>query len=330
MKLPDGALTLLSDLEEQPWNKELLDPGLHPGFQLFISNWMADYLRCAPGRINALLSGYNLNHNPGDLKRACRAVPSARELFLDSGAITTLLHCVRGNGTPQDVRDWLACTPKLIDTAWLLHEAGGPAGVLAAMDLPAYSDLLAAADLTVGAAHDITLDNAVTMLEAQLPPGWWPLFTSQGVTLEDHLACMGQYEEVGVLDAVRSGRAWLAVGGMAFETSPDRVHGIHRAIREFLGDQGHIHALGVSRLDVLVPMIRHGWVQSADSSSPAQMVRYNRGIYHLDGPRPMFLVEALHAVSALYHEAELATALKKANGQPLYVQDGLGWEGSVA
>lgn len=301
----------LFDIAGDPATSELRDPGLYPGVQFFVSNWLTGYLPLAPGRINALVSGYNLLTNASALADAKADVVHARTLFLDSGAISTLLACLRGSGKAEDVHAWLPRTPELVALAHQLHDAGAPPGVVAAMDLPAYADMLGAAGISVEEAEAITLANAATMLAQEVPPGWQKVFTSQGVTLADHERCMASYEQLGVLAAVRAGTAWLAVGGMAFEDQMERVHQVHARIRQLVGDTGHIHALGVSRLPVLVPMLRRGWVQSADSSSPAQEIRFNRGAYQLRGPRPTFLANALHAANALYAEAELAQAIER-------------------
>lgn len=301
----------LFDIAGDPNTTELRDPGLYPGVQFFVSNWLTGYLPLASGRINALVSGYNLLTNASALVSALTDATHARALFLDSGAISTLLACMRGNGTAAEVHAWLKRTPEVVALAHQLHDAGAPPGVVAAMDLPAYQDMLAAAGISVLEAEGITLDNAAVMLEQSVPPGWRKVFTSQGVTLIDHERCMASYERLGVLAAVRTGRAWLAVGGMAFEDHAERVHAVHQRIRNMVGPTGHIHALGVSRLPVLVPMLRREWVNSADSSSPAQEIRYNRGAYQVRGPRPTFLANALHAANALFAEAELASALER-------------------
>lgn len=306
--------------DEEPWNEHLRDPGLHPEFSLFIANLMVGYLQCAPGRINALLSAYQTTQIESNDKRVMEMAHHAREMFLDSGGISPLIKCMKGKATAQDVRDWIGRTDLVVELAWRLHDAGSPVGVVAAMDLPAYRDMLGAAGLTVDQGMQITLENAIDMLDRELPPAWKPVFTSQGVSLEDHMRCLEGYQRIGVLDAVRSGDAWLAVGGMAFAGRSDRVHVVHRRVREVVGPEGHIHALGVTRIRTVVPMIQRGWINSADSSSPCQKIRYNLGIYHMEGPRPTFLVEALHAANSLYYEAELAIQLKKADRHPLYEQ----------
>lgn len=311
------------DLPDLPGNDELKNPGLHPRVRLFVSNLLTGYLRYAPMRINALVSAYAMlgeNQNGrSNMRHTIADLPFARTLFLDSGAITPLLLCSRGKAKPDQLMAWLERTNDVVDLAWLLEANGVAEGVVAAMDLPGYASLLATAGLTVPQAEAITLRNAETMLAAELPPRWLPVFTSQGVSLEDHQRCLDGYERLGVLAAVREGRAWLAVGGMAFEGETTRIHAVHRYVRERLG-AGHVHALGVSRLHALVPMVHRGWVNSADSSSPAQEIRYNRGPYRVTGPRPAFVWEALHAASALYYEAELATALARAARLPDHEQ----------
>lgn len=317
------------------YTDSMQEPGLFPAFHFFVSNWMMEYVSCAPGRINALSSAFAMVRPEkqyaaytGDYRVATEHVRNARAVFLDSGAITPLLRNARGTGKPEEVRSWVERTDLVVQIAHEFAAAGAPTGVVAAMDLPAYADLLAPAGWTVPEAERITLRNAEQMLAAELPEGWRPVFTSQGVTLEEHVRCMAQYERMGILDHVRAGNAWLAIGGMAFEDNAERVHVVHRKVRELVGPQGHIHALGVSRLPVLVPMIRRGWVQSADSSSPAQEIRYNRGPYQVQGPRLRFLVSALHASSAIYAEVQLAQALERAQRIPDMEQTG--WLDSVA
>jgi hypothetical protein len=300
------------DFEPYPMGADLRDPGLYPDFHLFIANLLMGYLACAPGRINALLSGYDLVARTG-LPRVLRNIAHSRATFLDSGAISVLMAVMRGTMSPTAVHEYVQRTDELVVVAHQLHEAGSPPGVIASMDLPAYRQMLAPAGLTVESAERITIDNARDMLTKHLPPGWRPVFTSQGLSIAEHQRCLGLYDELGVLDLVRQGKAWLAVGGMAFEDHAERVWRVHQAIREVVGPVGHIHALGVGRVDVLAPMVVQGWINSADSSSPAQEVKYNRGAYQMrpNVPRPEFLVNALHAAAGLYLEADLGQAIAR-------------------
>ncbi len=322
----------VSDLEDRQdlleWTPDgdIPDPGLYPGFRFYMSNVLPQYLSVAPGRINALLSGFKLLADRG-LPEAIQHVRNARTLFLDSGAITPLLYGVRGKTPPVDVRTWLTGTDRLVDLAFTLVDNGSPVGVIAALDLPAYAGMLATAQMTVQEAERITLDNAQALMRRTLPPGWIPVFTSQGVTLDDHRRCMAAYQSVGVLDLVRQGRAWLAVGGMAFESSADRVWTIHEAVRDILGP-GHIHGLGIGRIEVLTRLIIRDWIQSADVSSPFQSIKYNRGPYEMPGTtsRPSFLTFALHASAALSVEADLDQALKHPDRLNWSVQTAFPWE----
>lgn len=319
----------LGMVDDIPTTAELRDPGLFPGFKLFVAqtpNFMG-YLACAPFRINTLMSEY-LSRWYGGVGAWRRYISDARYVFLDSGAITALLRCAKGQVGADHVYEHLARQDQVIAMAHQLYNDGAPVGVVNAMDLPAYRGLLEPAGLTVEQAEAITVDNAVKMLSADLPPGWKPVFASQGVSIADHERCLERYDRAGILDPVRSGDAWLSVGGMAFDvTSDGRVHQVHRRIRQLMGPDAHIHALGVGRLETLTPMVRRGWVNSADSSRPCQSVRYNRGPYHIDGPRPTFLLEALHAASSLQWEADLA--MRVARDDIDWEQDGL-FDGEVA
>jgi hypothetical protein len=318
---------LFVDGESVPGNDELRDPGLHPGFQLFVANLLTGYLRYAPQRINALVSAFFYLHR--DAQRQNVGVHSdlldlsyARTVFLDSGAISPLLGVTRGTHTPEYLRWYVQQTDLVVGLAHKFADLGIKDGVVAMLDLPAYVDLLAGAGLSVAEAHEVTLSNARQMAKAELPEGWRPVFVSQGLTLNDHMAVMAEYESIGALDMVRAGNAWLSIGGVAFEGATQRIHTVAKAVRNKLGE-GHIHILGVNRLHALIPMVRHGWVNSCDSSSPAQEIRFNRGVYHTDGPRPTFLWEAMHAASALYYEATLAMELKRLANEPLYEQEEL-------
>lgn len=308
-------------LPDQPGNAELRDPGLYPGFRLFISNRLTEYVRSAPGRINALVSAQYVFGRADIYRRYLESLPSAREVCLDSGAITPMLQVLHGKAERDVVHDWLDVGHDIIlKQAWDIHDRGVALGVVSSLDLPSYPDMLDASGLTIYEAQSITLTNTQRMLEADVPPGWRKLFALQAHTVEDLNSALRDYDALGVLDSVRAGDAWLSVGGVAFENQAERVWSLYRGAREVLGE-GHIHALGISRLPVLVPMIRKGWVQSADSSSPAQEVRYNRGPYRVNGPRPTFLADALFAASALLAEADLAHAIEHA--QPMWEQGAL-------
>jgi hypothetical protein len=325
----DEPLGLFDDqLDGVLGTDDLRDPGLHPRFRLFVANLLTGYLRFAPQRINALISAWvHIGPTQYAIAKSNGMLDDlvwAREIYLDSGGITPLLLAARGKGDVQQIWDWVTRTDDIVALAHRLDEYGCPPGVVCMLDLPAYKDALDKVGITVAQANDVTMANAGAMLHAELPHGWKAVYVSQGFTLAEHMACQDAYERMGILDKVRAGEAWLALGGMAFEKETERIHVICKETRKRLGE-GHIHALGVNRLSALVPMIHRGWVQSADSSSPAQEVRFNRGPYRVEGPRPTFFWEACHAVSALYMEARLADALAKAEAVGLHEQTDL-WQ----
>lgn len=315
-------------LEGIPGTAELRDVDLHPRFKLFVANLLTGYLRFAPQRINALISAWvHIGPSQYAIAKSNGALEDlvwAREIYLDSGGITPLLLAARGKGTVDMIWDWVTKTDDIVALAHRLDNFGCPPGVVCMLDLPAYKDALDTVGITVAQANDVTLANAGAMMHAELPEAWKPVYVSQGFTLAEHMACQDAYEKMGILKEVREGRAWLALGGMAFEKETQRIHTICQATRDRLGP-GHVHVLGVNRLDALVPMVHRGWVNSADSSSPAQEVRFNRGPYRVLGPRPTFFWEACHAVSALYMEARLADAIAKAEAGGLHEQTDL-WE----
>lgn len=320
MTADPSLLELLPSDEPAPLElEELKDPGLFPRVQFFVSNFLTGYLRYAPGRINALVSAYTIAKSASMHRAAMNDLPHARAVFLDSGAFTPLVGCAKGTTTRDDLLGWAVNGPAVVTgLARSLSEVGVASGVVAALDLPSYQPLLNAAQLSVQDAEAISVRNAELLLAADIPAGWRRVFTSQGVSLDDHMRCLDRYEKLGILDAVATGDAWLAVGGMAFETASNhqrdtgnhRVATVHREIRKRV-PVGHIHSLGVTRVGILAPMVDAGWVNSADSSSPAREIQYNRGPYRVTGPRPSFVWESLHAASALYYEAQLAQELAR-------------------
>lgn len=308
---------------EAPSAAELRDPGLYPEFRLFVSNRLTEYVTYAPGRINALVSAHVGYLAPEVFDRYLTHLPAAREVCLDSGVITPLLQVMHGKARPDVVHEWLeAGHEAIVAQAWRIHNAGVVRGVVSALDLPSYADMLRASQITIAQAQAVTLDNTARMLEESVPPGWAKLFVLQAHTMTELDEALDAYAALGVREAVRSGAAWLSVGGLAFEDEGERVRGMYRRAREWLGT-GHIHALGINRSQVLVPMILDGWVNSADSSSPVQEIMYNRGPYRVMGPRPTFLANALFAANALLAEVELARAIEYAQTQPRYEQEGL-------
>ncbi len=329
--MTDDLIGMFDDqLEGLPGTQELRDINLHPRFKLFVANLLTGYLRFAPQRINALISAWvHIGPSQYAIAKSNGSLDDlvwAREIYLDSGGITPLLLAARGKGSVDQIWDWVVRQDDIIALAHRLDDFGCPPGVVCMLDLPAYKDALDTVGITVKQANEVTLANAGAMLRAakagELPEAWKAVYVSQGFTLAEHMACQDAYEAMGIMDEVRAGRAWLALGGMAFEKEFQRIHTICQATRDRLG-AGHVHILGVNRLDALVPMVHRGWVNSADSSSPAQEVRFNRGPYRVLGPRPTFFWEACHAVSALYMEARLADAIGKAEAGGLHEQTDL-------
>lgn len=293
----------------------------YPRFTFFTSNWLTGYVRQVPGELNALVSAWNLTQNKGSFEDARRDLPSARSVFLDSGALSPLWVIERGKGDMTLLHDWLGRQSTLVEIAWDLFTAGVLNGVAACLDMPCVPGLLDKVGMSTQEAVAFTIRNATDWHAVELPPGWRPVYVAQGWTVQDYATCMHAYEDLGIMNDVRAGKAWLAVGSTLVRRPPS-LYTVHAHARKLLG-KGHIHALGIARPDSLAYMARRGWVNSADASSSAASVIYNRGPYRVAGPRPTYLCHALFAASAQYEEALLADALATADGEEIYEQEAL-------
>lgn len=328
--MDDVELRLWDDLREAP---SLKDPGLHPDFSFFHSARTLHYLRWARGMLNALISAYAMEYDsslqetgdPDDWKgtqgRIYQSV-HARTVFLDSGAITPLVRCVVGKGNGDEVRAWMTRQVDIVKMAHRLHALGCGHGTVGVLDLPQYPAMLDAAGIGKDEATRMTFENAAVLMESDMPEGWWPTFTVQGITAADYVGCVEHFASFGAIDLAQAGKAWIAVGGTR-DVKPPALFTIYRSVREAVGPDVHIHALGISRIGDLVHMARRGWVNGADSASAAIAIAYNRGPYHVDGPRLSFVQDALLAAQALLMDGELAQALERAKGDPLYEQEAL-------
>lgn len=321
------APDLLWDAEEQfvAGTKELRGTGLwERGFKFGHSNWLTGYLRNVPGQLGALVSAYNLNNSDSALQAARDDLPNARLVYLDSGCISILVECLKGKADGSKVREWMQNQDLLKLLAHDLYDHGSHEGVVFMMDLPQYG-MLQAADISLEEGMELTIANAEVFFDYahELPTGWKAVYTVQGRTEAQYLKCLRAYNAIGIVNAVREGDAWLAVGGLR-DGKPPALYTIYQAIAEYVGEGDRdIHALGVSRTKELVHMARRGWVTSADSSSSAQEIVYNRGPYQVKGPRPLYLAEALFAANSCRLDAELAQALADADGVEVFDQASL-------
>lgn len=310
--------------EERLSNADVRDPGLFPGFYHWHANALrSKYLKHLPGMINHLTSAWYLANTPAStMPDRVDGIPFARAVFVDSGAITPLVKCAKGLVTPADVRAWLDRQDDTVTMAWELAEQGTDMGFLGMMDVPAYPAGLEAAGMTKDEALGITIEHARSFIDAELPEGWRPVFIAQGPTVDEFLRCLDVFDEIGVLELAKQDKAWIAVGG-TLSTRPPALYSIYRAVRDRVGPDAHIHALGVRRTEEIVHMHRRGWVNGCDSSSSAQSVIYNRGPYKIEGPRVQFLQEAMFAAQAVYDDAQLAKAIAKAADEPIFEQEAL-------
>ena len=304
-------------------SKQIQDAGLYPGFIYFHANTETRWLDFIPGRCNILQNAYLLeNFDFGDVDR----LHDARIVFLDSGALSPLVAVTKGQTPPYTVLEWMDRQDMVLKWAHNLHQAGVTRAVVASLDLPQYDTILKPAGVSRSVAMELTLRNAKQFAKAwydgELPPGFTPVFPAQGVRIEEYLECMDALDDYGILGMIREGEAWLAVGG-ARDASPPALLTICRSIRERLGPVGHIHSLGIGRMNQLVPLARMGYVNSSDSSSTTTEVLFNRGPYAFRSdrqPRPRFLTEAQWAAAALHYEARLAQALERAHAGDVYEQ----------
>lgn len=302
---------------------DLADTGLYPGYTYFNANTRTGWLQFIPGQVNILVSAYaQANTNFSD---PLETLVHARIVFLDSGAISPLIAQVKDKIPAVPVLEWMDQQDTIIQWAHRMHQAGVKQAVVAALDLPLYDSMLEPVGITKAYALELTLRNAKAFAQAwydgALPPGFKPVFSVQGVRVEEYLECMEAFDDFGILGMIRDGEAWLAVGG-ARDASPQALLTICRAVRERLG-QGHIHGLGIGRQSQIVPLHVAGYIDGSDSSATTSEVLFNRGTYALRVDklgRPFFLTQALWATNANHYEATLAAALEKARAGEIFEQ----------
>lgn len=295
-------------------------------FEFFHANGLSWWLRLVPGKVNWLGSAWYLEHRDArGQEEQLEDASHAKAVFLDSGLLTPIGRVLRGQGTVDEANAWLKDQGVVQRWAWRLHEAGVQQGVAAMIDHNASPHFLEAMGRTFEESLDWTLDNAEAWGTYDLPPGWKHVYVVQGTDVDQARQCMDAYELMGVLDEVREGRAWLAIGSIA-KTKPPALFTRVEAVRRQLG-AGHVHVLGVAAKNSLGHMVARGWCQSSDSASVAQQVIGNNGAYHIpdepgDGvsypyplPRQMFFYYAQWAAAARWHDHNLGVGLLERAGK---------------
>lgn len=300
----------LAPSEDELTTADIREPGLYPRFTFFHATARSKYLSLIPKKINWLGSTFSLTQGytkgaPTEawLVEAEQYAHNARIVFLDSGAISTLLRFDRGKGTPEQVREWLERQDLVLETAFRLQKAGCNEGIVAAMDLPSTAIDLERVGFKFQEGLDITFRNALAMSVAVVPEGWRRIYMVQGREPKEFVECAQRYDEAGLLDEVREGKSLLGIGGIHRVKSPALENTVI-AVRKVLGE-GHIHALGVARARA-APLAARKLIDSSDAASTQLQVTKNLEPYHITGPRPTFLLDALWAAAMLRHDTLLA------------------------
>jgi hypothetical protein len=316
----------LAPSEDELTAADIRHPGLYPRYTFFHVTARTEYLSLISKKINWLGSVYSLTQGytkgaPTDnwLREAEKHAKDARIAFIDSGAISTLLRFARGKGTQDDIRNWLERHDLVVDTAWRLYKAGVETGIVAAMDLPSTAIPLEDAGFTWEEGLDITFKNAVRMSESSIPPGWKPIYMVQGREPDEFVRCAQMFDEAGLLNQVREGNAWLGIGGIHKVKSPT-LDNIIKAVRNELGPDGHIHALGLAG-PRSAPFAARNIINSSDASTTQMQVTKNLPPYRIEGPRPTFLLNALWAAGFLRHDTILARKIAALEAQEMRDQD---------
>lgn len=214
-------------------------------------------------------------------------------------------------GPYRQVARWVQSQERLIETAWRLADGGVRHGVAAMMDHPCEPHLLGALGITVDQAVDATIANACDWsARAVLPHGWKKVYVCQGWDLGDYARCLEAFEHYGILDEVRRGYAWLAAGSTCMR-KPNQKNGpglyaVYATIRDYLGPDGHLHALGIAKPEWIRHMRRQGWIQSADSATASMTVAFNRGPFAIAGRRTRDHLDLQFARTMLWLEDEIA------------------------
>lgn len=300
----------LSSLESPITAAELRDPGLYPRFVNFHASSIIFYLKFVEGKVNVLLSSHQAVENNSRLEMYRKYAHLSRMLLIDSGAISPIKALLNGKGTKDDVYAWLGKQEAIVEFAWDLHRHGAPdGGVVAAMDLPVFPEMLTAMELTVAEAAAITHDNAAAFRKLELPPTWKAFYAIQGADVNDYEAHLREYEDLGILQDAREGKAWIGIGGSRTRTAQS-LFDVYHFVRQHVGPDVWIHALGVGRIPELKYLIGHNLCNSADSASATQEVAYNNCPYfRIYGGMPQYLFDATQAANIMRHDALLARAL---------------------
>jgi len=314
IEVPAGELTAM----------EIIESGLYPRFTFFHCATRTKWFGFIPQKANLLVSAYSMTQGYGKhagdgfLREARTAAKDARVVFVDSGLITPMLAVANGKLEPDSVHKWLERTDTVAYTAWELYKGGCKNGVIAAMDVPSTAPGREESGISFEEGIKFTLRNAITMANTDIPPGWKRVYMAQGREPSEFIDTMKMYEAEGLLDEVRSGDAWLGIGGVNKKKSPT-LDNIVREVREYLGD-GHIHALGVAG-ERIAPLAARNVVQSSDATSAVMTVTKNAGPYAIRGPRPTFLLNALWAAAAMRYDTLLARRIKELEEREYVQQD---------
>jgi hypothetical protein len=277
-------------------------------FEFFHANSKSQWLPLVSGKVNWLASVWYLENKNSTVEEGAHA----QRVFVDSALLSVIGRVIKGKEEPAAVDAWLNDQERVAGWAWRLYEAGSLNGVAAMIDHNASDQFLRAVNRSWSDSLEWTLRNAEAWMDMALPPTWKPVYVVQGTTLAQYEQCMTAYDMLGVLDAVRSGEAWLAIGSIAAKRPP-ALYTLVESVRHMLGE-GHIHVLGIGSKEYLEHMVPRGWCQSSDSASVCMRVVNNTGGYSVvrtDLPRSAFFYYAQFAAEALLWNYELGGAVMR-------------------
>lgn len=256
------------------------------------------YLKHVPYLLNVLVSHFRLTENDNRGTPIWRHLQLARSVFYDSGQITLLKRVANGNASADLLWKRMKTQDSIIETAHKIAALGVETGFVAALDHPCEPFLLKKVGMSVDEAIDMTVQNAIDFMNAELPEGFRKVFVVQGWSLEDYDRCLDLFDHYGITDEIRIGRATLAVGTTCMRKLKEKngpgLLDVYRHIDDRV-PVGRKHALGIGDEGALAHMYQEGLIHQGDSGTASTKVGFNEGAYRVEGHRYQFLIHAQFA-----------------------------------
>lgn len=234
---------------------------------------------------NILVSGYHVLHRSGKQAMVVDMINKRDKmdsLMIDSAGIVAM-----GIG---DV-DWFNRQPELVEFANAVE-----ANIVVHLDALCKKHLLNNCHLTLREAQDITIKNAVQMMDLKTKAK--KCYVLQGHTADEYEVCINAYKDLGIFN---DKNAIIGVGSQAGErrhTTVERYRFVCERVRDISKEIG-IHAFGIGSPWTLVQLHKMG-VTQVDNATPQVLTQTNLWIDSGTGEVAKGVCISNYRISAMY------------------------------